>query len=469
VKGDVHDIGKNIVGVVLACNGYEILDLGVMVPANEILKVAKEKNVDVIGLSGLITPSLDEMTHVAAEMKRLEFKVPLLIGGATTSRAHTAVKIAPAYDGPVVHVLDASRAVGVASNLRGTDREGFVAANREAQAKLREEYAAKVQTRTLLPLAEARARAMPTDWKAYLPPTPSAGSVGVVRRELSVRDLEPLIDWSPFFAAWELVGTYPKILDHPRWGERAKELFGDATEMLRGWRESGAVTVRSSLGILPAAATDDDDIEVTPPDGRAVRLHTLRQQTRKAVEEPYVALSDLVAPARSGVRDHIGVFAVAVGPQLDAIVAGFERDHDDYRSILAKTLADRLAEAAAEWTHRDARQRWGFLEASPLSTEDLVREKYRGIRPAPGYPAQPDHAEKETLLALLGGTAATGIALTETFAMTPASAVCGLIFSHPAARYFTVGPIGADQVADYARRLGVDPARAEARLRPIVA
>jgi 5-methyltetrahydrofolate--homocysteine methyltransferase len=469
VKGDVHDIGKNIVGVVLACNGYEILDLGVMVPSSEILKAAKESNVDLIGLSGLITPSLDEMTHVASEMKRLDFKVPLLIGGATTSRAHTAVKIAPFYDGPVIHVLDASRAVGVASSLRGSGRAEFVAENRARQARLREEYAAKTQARALLPLAEARSKALRTDWKTYVPPQPRADAVGVTRRDLRVADLESLIDWSPFFAAWELVGTYPKIFEHPKWGAKAKELFDDALGMLRDWRERNAVTVRSSLGIFAAAATADDDIGVTAPDGRTVRFHTLRQQTKKAVDEPYTALSDFVAPSWAGVSDHIGVFSVAVGPEFDAIAAGFERDHDEYQSILAKTLADRLAEAAAEWTHRDARERWGFLEGVPFSTDELVREKYQGIRPAPGYPAQPDHAEKGTLLGLLGGPPATGITLTESFAMLPASAVCGLIFSHPAARYFTVGSIGDDQVSDYARRLGVDRAQAEARLRTLLA
>ncbi len=450
VKGDVHDIGKNIVGVVLACNGYEIIDLGVMVQCDEILRVAKEKNVDVIGLSGLITPSLDEMVHVASEMKRLKFTVPLLIGGATTSRAHTAVKVAPAFDQPVVHVLDASRAVGVLTHLKSEARQAFVDENLRDQERLRADYAKKLSQRVLAPLSEARAKKFATDWKTYAPAVPSF--LGVKHLDVPVAELTPLIDWSPFFAAWELVGTYPKIFDHPKWGDRAKEVFADGQAMLNEMSRPGALRVQASLGLFKAASNHHDDIEVATDSGR-VELHTLRQQVKKQTDEPYVALSDLIAPIDTGVPDTIGAFAVAVTGGLDEMVAGFEKDHDDYRSILAKTLADRLAEAAAEWVHREARRAWGI--DADLAIEDLVREKYRGIRPAPGYPAQPDHSEKAVLLDLLGGTSKTGITLTSSYAMSPGSAVSGLIFSHPASRYFSVGPIGDDQADDYARRKGV--------------
>ncbi len=458
VKGDVHDIGKNIVGVVLACNGYEIIDLGVMVPADEILRVAMERNVDVIGLSGLITPSLDEMAHVAAEMKRLKFTVPLLIGGATTSKAHTAVKIAPAFDHPVVHVIDASRAVGVLTRLKSEDRQAFVDENRRDQERLRTDYARKVSQRVLLPLAEARAKRLPIDWKTYVPPTPSF--LEVKNMDVPVAELIPLIDWSPFFAAWELVGTYPKIFEHPQWGERAKELFADGRSLLDTMASPGAIRVQTSLGLFRAVSTHHDDIELQTDQGM-VALHTLRQQTKKGVDEPYLALSDLIAPIESGVPDSLGVFSVCVSDGLDQLVAGFEKDHDDYHSILAKSLADRLAEAAAEWTHREARKAWGIDD--DLSAADLIRERYRGIRPAPGYPAQPDHSEKVTVLQLLGGTHKTGITLTSSYAMLPASAVSGLIFSHPRSRYFTVGVIGDDQAEEYARRKGL-PATALPRL-----
>ncbi len=447
VKGDVHDIGKNIVGVVLSCNGYEIIDLGVMVQCEEILRVATERKVDIVGLSGLITPSLDEMVHVASEMKRLKFSVPLLIGGATTSKAHTAVKIAPAFDHPVVHVLDASRAVGVLTHLKSADRQTFVDENAREQERLRLDYARKVSQRILVPLAEARARKLQTDWRSYVPPTPSF--LGVKHLDAPVADLIPLIDWSPFFASWELVGTYPKIFEHPKWGERAKEVFADAQAMLATMAAPGALRVQASLGFFRAASTHHDDIEIQTEMGR-VELHTLRQQTKKAVEEPYVALCDLIAPIETGVADSVGAFAVAVTGGLDELVAASEADHDDYHSILAKALADRLAEAAAEWAHREARKAWGI--DTDLAAEDLIRERYRGIRPAPGYPAQPDHSEKATILDLLGGAAKTGISLTSSYAMSPGSAVSGLIFSHPESRYFSVGVIGDDQADDYARR-----------------
>ena len=450
VKGDVHDIGKNIVGVVLACNGYEIIDLGVMVSCEDILKAARERQVDIVGLSGLITPSLDEMVYVASEMKRLKFAVPLLIGGATTSKAHTAVKVAPVFDGPVVHVLDASRAVGVLTSLKSEDRQAFVDANTRDQDRLRAEYAKKVADRVLVPLADARARRLKTDWTTYKPPIPEA--FGVRHLDVPVSELIPLIDWSPFFSSWELVGTYPKIFEHEKWGVQAKELFSEGQAMLAAMARPGALRVQASLGFWEAWATDADDIEVKTASG-AVVLHTLRQQTKKFVDEPYLALSDFVAPGSSGVRDAIGAFAVCASAGLNEMVAGFEADHDDYRSILAKALADRLAEAAAEWIHREARRAWG-IDAS-MSVADLLREKYRGIRPAPGYPAQPDHSEKKTILGLLGGPASTGITLTSSYAMSPVSAVSGILFSHVQAKYFTVGPIAEDQAAEYARRKGL--------------
>jgi 5-methyltetrahydrofolate--homocysteine methyltransferase len=451
VKGDVHDIGKNIVGVVLACNGYEIIDLGVMVPAEEILRVAREKNVDVIGLSGLITPSLDEMVHVASEMKRLKFTTPLLIGGATTSKAHTAVKVAPAFDQPVVHVIDASRAVGVLTHLKSSDRQTFVLENAKEQERLRAEYAKKTAERVLVPLSEARAKRVATDWAAYRPPTPSF--LGVRHQDVPLGDLVPLIDWSPFFASWELVGTYPKIFENPKWGERAKELFADAQTLLTRMQGPNGLTVRASLGIFAASADAHDDIVLDTPSGE-VTLHTLRQQVRKSVDEPYTALADFIAPAGSGVADSIGVFAVCVSGGLDEMVVAFEKEHDDYHAILAKALADRLAEAAAEWVHREARRTWGI--DADLAVDDLIREKYRGIRPAPGYPAQPDHSEKAVIMDLLGGIEGTGITLTSSYAMSPGSAVAGLIFAHPLSRYFTVGPIGEDQAGDYARRKGLE-------------
>ncbi|MEO5762311.1 MAG: methionine synthase, partial [Vicinamibacteria bacterium] len=450
VKGDVHDIGKNIVGVVLACNGYEIIDLGVMVQCDEILRVAREKNVDVIGLSGLITPSLDEMAHVASEMKRTKFTIPLLIGGATTSKAHTAVKIAPGFDHPVVHVIDASRAVGVLTHLKSEDRATFVEENTRAQELLRAEYAKKVSQRVLLSLAEVRAKKVHTNWTTFKPPIPAY--LGVKNQDIPVKELIPLIDWSPFFAAWELVGTYPKIFEHPKWGERAREVFDDGQKLLDEMAKPGAMRVQSSLGLFTAASTSNDDI-VIETDRGPVELHTLRQQVKKTVDEPYVALSDYIAPQESGVVDSVGAFAVAVTGGLDEMVGRFEKDHDDYHSILAKALADRLAEAAAEYVHREARKTWGI--DTDLSIEDLVRERYRGIRPAPGYPAQPDHSEKGTILKILGGTEKTGITLTSSFAMMPGSAVSGLIFSHPLSKYFTVGVIGEDQAGEYAVRKGL--------------
>ena len=457
VKGDVHDIGKNIVGVVLACNNYEVVDLGVMVPADTILRAARDQGADMIGLSGLITPSLDEMVHVAKEMEREGWKVPLLIGGATTSRAHTAVKIAPAYSAPVVHVLDASRAVGVVGQLRSAGlQESFAAENRKEQERLREQHRKKAADRALLPLEEARRRRTPVDWKSYAPPRPSFVGTRVLA-PVPLREIVPFIDWSPFFATWELPGTYPRIFDNPARGAEARKLFDDAQRLLETIVREGSLVARAVFGFFPANAVGDD-IEVytdeTRTHPRAI-LHTLRQQTARPDGQPHQALSDFVAPKDALLADYVGGFAVTAGHGTAELVARFERDHDDYQAIMAKALADRLAEALTEKVHKLAREEWGYGQGEGLGYEDLIRERYRGIRPAPGYPACPDHSEKRVLFDLLRAEDATGIRLTESFAMTPPASVSGLFFSHPQARYFTVGPLGRDQVLDYQRRKGL--------------
>jgi 5-methyltetrahydrofolate--homocysteine methyltransferase len=468
VKGDVHDIGKNIVGVVLACNNYEIVDLGVMVPAATILETARELKADMIGLSGLITPSLDEMVHVAREMEREGFRVPLLIGGATTSRAHTAVKIAPSYSCPVVHVLDASRAVGVVGQLKSADlRREFVEENRREQDRLREQHRRKTADRALLPIEEARRRRTPLDWSGYTPPRPSFLGTRVLA-PVPLADIVPFIDWTPFFATWELTGTYPRIFDSPTRGAEARKLFDDAQRLLERIVREGSLTARAVFGFFAANAVGDD-IEVYADEARTRPLaivHTLRQQTARPEGEPHQALADFVAPRESGVPDYLGGFAVTAGLGSAELVAGFERDHDDYHAILAKALADRLAEALAEKVHKTAREEWGYGADEQLGYEDLIRERYRGIRPAPGYPACPDHSEKRVLFDLLRAEDAAGIHLTESFAMTPPASVSGLYFSHPQARYFTVGPVGRDQVLDYQRRKGLALAEVERWLSP---
>jgi 5-methyltetrahydrofolate--homocysteine methyltransferase len=457
VKGDVHDIGKNIVGVVLACNDYEVIDLGVMVPCEQVLRTAREREADMIGLSGLITPSLEEMVHVAREMERQGFELPLLIGGATTSRAHTAVRIAPAYHAPVVHVVDASRAVGVVGRLRSAAaRSELAAENRALQERLRREHEAKRAASPLLPLAAARERRTSIDWSGYEPPVPELTGVRVLD-PVPLDELVPLVDWTPFFVAWELRGSYPRIFENPDWGGRARELFADAQQLLARIVRERLLTARAVYGLFPAAGVGDD-IEVYADAGRSGLLAsfpTLRQQADKGAKEPNQALADFVAPAASGKPDFIGAFAVTAGIGADALVARFEADHDDYGAIMAKALADRLAEALAEWLHRRVRAEWGYGRDERLSVEELIRERYRGIRPAPGYPAAPDHSEKARLFELLGAEARTGIRLTESFAMLPAASVCGLYFSHPQARYFSVGRIGRDQVEDYAHRKGL--------------
>ena len=468
VKGDVHDIGKNIVGVVLACNNYEIIDLGVMVSADTILQKAQELKVDVVGLSGLITPSLDEMVHVAEEMERRGITLPLLIGGATTSKAHTAVKIAQRYSNSVVHVLDASRAVGVVSSLLSdAQRPGFDRANREEQESQRAKYARKQEAIRFLTLDEARRRKPVFDWAGYDPPQPAF--LGVRASEVPLAEIVPFIDWSPFFTTWELRGSYPRIFENETWGARAKELFDDAQALLKRIVDEKLLTARAVHGFFPANAQGDDILVFADEtrDKLLATLHTLRQQTDRGSERNH-ALADLVAPRGSGKRDYVGAFAVTTGVGSDALVKAFLKDHDDYGAIMVKALADRLAEALAEKLHQQARREWGYGAEEHLSHDDLIRERYRGIRPAPGYPAQPDHSEKPALFELLRAEANTGIELTETFAMTPTAAVCGFYLSHPESRYFSVGPIQRDQLVDYQRRKGLPLQEVERWLRPLL-
>ena len=456
VKGDVHDIGKNIVGVVLRCNGYQVHDLGVMVPTAKILDTAIELGADVIGLSGLITPSLDEMIGVAKEMERRGMKLPLLIGGATTSGKHTAVKIAPARGGATVHVADASLAVGVMGRLLGSEAAEFLADNAARQAAAREQFALQQQRRPLLPLAEARARRAVLDFSAVATPA----FTGTRAVEVPIADLVPWIDWSPLFHTWELSGTYPKILDDPKKGEAARKLHADALALLDQLIAEGALTARGAYGFYPAGR-DGDDLVVFAPDGGSVlaTVPMLRQQEDKA---PCLSLADFVAPLVDGApRDVIGAFAVTAGLGLDAVVARFDADHDDYRAIMAKALADRLAEAFAEYLHHQARVDLGYGASEGLDHAQILAEAYRGIRPAFGYPACPDHGPKRTLFALLGHAEHHGITLTESLAMVPTASVSGLYFAHPDARYFAVGRVSREQVEDYARRAGVEPAEVE--------
>ncbi|HTM56738.1 MAG TPA: methionine synthase [Pirellulales bacterium] len=456
VKGDVHDIGKNIVGVVLGCNNYEIIDLGVMVSCEKILDTALREGVDMVGLSGLITPSLDEMAHVAQEMERRGFELPLLIGGATTSAKHTAVKIAPAYRGVTVHVLDASRSVGVVDRLRSDDlRAGFVAKNREEQEALVESYNRRQQVE-LAPYGEACEKHLVTDWQSIDIAVPSFLGPRVLDN-FPLAELVEYIDWSPFFMTWELKGKYPRIFDDAKVGDAARKLFADARELLEQIVQQKLFTAKGVYGFWPAAAIGDD-IALYADDSRVeevARVHTLRQQWRRQGQANFLALADFIAPLDSGRRDYLGAFAVTTGHGTNELVARFERDHDDYNAIMAKALADRLAEAFAECLHKRARADWGYGAGEELTNDDLVAEKYRGIRPAPGYPACPDHTEKRTLFSLLDATARTGIELTESFAMNPAASVSGWYFSHPQARYFSVDRIDREQVASYAHRKGV--------------
>jgi 5-methyltetrahydrofolate--homocysteine methyltransferase len=454
VKGDVHDIGKNIVGVVLACNNYEIVDLGVMVPAPVIIAEARAREVDAVGLSGLITPSLEEMALVAGEMEREGFSVPLLIGGATTSRAHTAVKIAPRYSGPVIHVADASRAVGVAGELLGSGAAAFAEATRADQERVRVERAGRAERLPLISIEAARANPTPVDFSA---PAPRPSFLGVRDFEpQSLAKLAALIDWTPFFGAWELKGSYPSILDSPRTGESARRLFADAEKMLARIADEKLLAARGAVGFWPANS-DGDDVELYADETRTgvlARLHTLRQQMEKQPGRPNQALADFVAPRSSGL-DYVGAFAVTAGIGAAELVASFEAAHDDYSAIMVKALADRLVEALAEHLHaRVRRELWGYAPGEALDESQLIAEEYQGIRPAPGYPACPDHTEKATLFALLDAEARAGIGLTESFAMLPPASVSGYYFWRPEARYFGVGRIGRDQLEDYARRKG---------------
>ncbi len=455
VKGDVHDIGKNIVGVVLACNNYKIIDLGVMVPADKILKVAKEENVDVIGLSGLITPSLDEMVYVAEEMQRQGFKIPLLIGGATTSKTHTALKIDPAYKGPVVHVLDASKSVPVVSALLSNEAANTVIQYKQDYAELREKRAAANAPKNFVPLTTARASKFKIDWDAYTPPTPNFTGVKVLN-DFPIEELTDFIDWTPFFKSWQLAGKYPQILEDEVVGIEAKKLFLDAQKMLRRIIDEKWLTAKATFGIFPANSVNDDDIVVWSNDQRSeahTTLINLRQQNKKADGLPYMCLSDFVAPAATKKEDYLGAFAVTAGIGIEKWVKQFEDTNDDYSAILLKALADRLAEAFAEYLHQRIRTKeWGYAENENLSNDELIKESYKGIRPAPGYPACPEHSEKSKLFQLLNVEASTGITLTESFAMYPAASVSGWYFSHPKSKYFGIRRIDKDQESDYIAR-----------------
>jgi 5-methyltetrahydrofolate--homocysteine methyltransferase len=470
VKGDVHDIGKNIVGVVLQCNNYDVIDLGVMVSCAKILETAKKENADMIGLSGLITPSLDEMVYVAKEMQREGFAVPLLIGGATTSKVHTAVKIAPGYQNPVVYVPDASRAVGVAGTLLSAHNKAkFVADLRAEYDKVRESHARSQQQKKRQPLAQARANKVKIDWTSYKPERPRVLGVSVFE-DYDLAELAGRIDWSPFFQTWELAGKYPAILSDKVVGETARQLYNDAQAMLQRLIGEKWLTAKGVIGLWPANAVDDDDIEIYTDDSRTkviAIVRGLRQQMVRDGERANLCLADFIAPKSSGVADYIGAFAVTAGHGIDTRVAAFEKNHDDYAAILLKALADRLAEAFAERMHERVRKEfWGYAAGERLSNEQLIAEEYRGIRPAPGYPACPDHTEKATIWKLLDVENNAGIKLTDSFAMWPAAAVSGLYFAHPKAAYFGVGKIERDQVEDLARRKGKAVAEMERWLAP---
>ncbi|WP_017916303.1 methionine synthase [Xanthomonas sacchari] len=482
VKGDVHDIGKNIVGVVLACNNFDVIDLGVMVPTQTILDRARAENADIIGLSGLITPSLEEMTHVAREMQRQGFSMPLLIGGATTSRAHTALKIDPHYAAPTVWVKDASRAVGVAQSLISRElRAAFVAANDADYAEIRQRHKNRGDAKRLVSLAHARGQRFDGGWDAYTPPAPRQPGLHVFD-DYPLDDLVPLIDWTPFFQAWELAGKFPAILTDEIVGQQASELYQDARAMLQRIVAEKWLTAKAVFGLWPAQSVGDDVVVLTDREsgdrngessgGTAPldhsrfsiphSLHFLRQQVDKPAERPDFCLADFIAPRDSGKQDWIGAFAVTAGIGIEPHVARFEAAHDDYNAILLKALADRLAEALAERLHQRVRTEfWGYADDEALDNEALIAERYRGIRPAPGYPACPDHSEKQTLFALLDAGRNAGMSLTESFAMLPTAAVSGYYFSHPQSQYFVVGRLGKDQLADYARRKGVSLQQAE--------
>jgi 5-methyltetrahydrofolate--homocysteine methyltransferase len=470
VKGDVHDIGKNIVGVVLQCNNFEVIDLGVMAPCEKILETARKESADLIGLSGLITPSLDEMVHVGQEMERLGFELPLLIGGATTSPAHTSVKIDPAYHGPVVYVKDASRAVGVVQTLVSREqREEFVRKLKGEHAKRRLQHGDRHRKAPSLTLAEARLNKFDAGWTQYAPPRPADMGVHTFD-DYSLAELARYIDWRPFFSAWEMNGKFPEIFDDPLFGVEARKLYADAQAMLERIIAERWLTARGVVGLFPANSVSDDDIEVYADETRReaiCTLHQLRQQKQKPDGQHHLSLADFVAPRSVAVPDYVGAFAVTTGLGIDAHVKRFEQAHDDYSAILLKALADRLAEAFAERLHeRVRRELWAYVPDEGLSNNELIAERYRGIRPAPGYPASPDHTEKATIWRLLDVERRTGIRITESYAMWPAAAVSGLYFAHPESQYFLVGQIGRDQVEDYARRKRIPVSEVERWLAP---
>ncbi|MDA0922574.1 MAG: methionine synthase [Bacteroidetes bacterium] len=471
VKGDVHDIGKNIVSVVLACNNYEIVDLGVMVPPEVIIKRAVEEQVDVIGLSGLITPSLDEMVYVTQELARQKISIPVLIGGATTSKAHTAVKIAPSTNSPVIHVNDASRAVGVVGNLLQSDkREPYILKIREEYEAFKVKFLSRSTSKEYVPIASARSQKLQLDWGSFIPVKPK--KLGFHTLEVSLETLVPYIDWSPFFRSWDLHGKYPQVLSDPVVGTQAQSLFDDAQEMLKKITEEKWLKAKGRYGLFPVNA-DGDDIETYSDETRqnlSARWVTLRQQLKKTAGQPYRALADYIAPKEQGYADYMGAFCVTTGFGVEERAKAFEKENDDYNSILLKALADRLAEAFAEYLHFKIRTDfWGYAPEETLSNEELIKENYKGIRPAPGYPACPDHLEKNTIWDLLQVEQTLGVTLTESMAMWPASSVSGYYFAHPEARYFGLGKIKRDQLASYATRRKCTISEAEKWLRPNLA
>ena len=469
VKGDVHDIGKNIVSVVLACNNYEIVDLGVMVAPEKIIAAAIEHNVDIIGLSGLITPSLDEMVYLAKELDKINVQIPIMIGGATTSRAHTAVKIAPQYKATVVHVNDASRAVTVAGNLLNSDtNEKYTQDIRTEYDALREGYLNRSRDKNFLTIEQARVNKLKLDWNTYTPTKPNF--IGTKTVDVAIADLVDYIDWTPFFNSWELYGKYPAILTDEVVGEQAASLFADAQQMLHQLIQENWLTAKGILGIFPANTINDDDIQLTSDNGQPITFLTLRQQSQKTAGAPNIALADFIAPKDSGVQDYMGCFCVTTGFGVEEKAKAFEKDLDDYNSILVKALGDRLAEAFAEYLHLQVRKEiWGYASDENLSNQDLIAENYKGIRPAPGYPACPDHLEKPTIWKLLDVEQKIGVTLTESMAMWPASSVSGYYFANPESKYFGLGKIKQDQVEDYSKRRNTTMEQAQKWLAPNIA
>jgi 5-methyltetrahydrofolate--homocysteine methyltransferase len=466
VKGDVHDIGKNIVSVVLACNNYEIIDLGVMVPPEKIIAAAIEHQVDIIGLSGLITPSLDEMVYLAKELDKMHTQIPIMIGGATTSRAHTAVKIAPQYNATVVHVNDASRAVTVAGNLLNSEtKEKYTQDIRSEYDALREGYLNRSRDKNFLTIEQARANKLQLDWNKYTPAKPNF--IGTKTVEVAIADLVEYIDWTPFFNSWELYGKYPAILSDEVVGEQASSLFSDAQKMLTQLIDENWLTAKGIVGIFPANSVNDDDIQLTTQSGQPITFLTLRQQAQKTAGAPNIALADFIAPKESGIQDYMGCFCVTTGFGIEEKATAFEKALDDYNSILIKALGDRLAEAFAEYLHLKVRKEiWGYASDENLSNQELIAENYKGIRPAPGYPACPDHLEKPTIWKLLQVEEAIGVRLTESMAMWPASSVSGYYFANPESKYFGLGKIKKDQIENYAKRRNISLEQAEKWLAP---